>query len=146
MLASHIPHIHLLSSNFPLFVTHIVLRFLISFHFFSFSPTLTLTVFQSLLSSSVCQGSKELKSYCFSGWDQILTERLTEFHIHHHFKVGDIAIDENKTISDGGITVDFSIIKVHTGSWRGALARTRTRWCVTFARDWASSLLGTTRQ
>ena len=24
--------------------------------------------------------------------------------------------DENKTISDGGITVDFSIIKVHTSN------------------------------
>ena len=26
------------------------------------------------------------------------------------------APDENKTISDGGITVDFSIIKVHTSN------------------------------
>ena len=52
------------------------LDFQFRFIFFSFSPIVTLTVFQSLLSSTVCQGSKELKYYRCSGWDQVLPEGL----------------------------------------------------------------------
>ena len=135
MLASHIPHLHLLSSNFSLSVTRIVRRFLISFHFFPFSPIVTLTVFQSLLSSTVCQGSKELKSYCCSVWDQILPERLTVFHIHHHFRVGDIAIDENKVYLGKISTSQYRRISLT----QGLLGQRRHWWLRSVSGWWPPS-------